>query len=671
MTISTIPSATTLLGNGVLTSFQFFFIGVAAADITVTYVDTNGSQTVLSTLAYTLTLNAATTGSLWGIGGSVQYPLVGSPIAAGTQLIISRTLPLTQLTTISNQGQFTPQVIEQALDLLCLEIQQVSGRTGQIRGTWATGVTYNYGDIVQDGANGLNTLNYYLCAIENTSGTWATDLAAGDWSLAINVQQLSGFATSAASSAAAAAASATSASGSASTATTQASNASTSASTASTAATTATTQAGIATTQATNASSSASSASTSASTASTAATNASSSASSASTSASNASTSATNAANSAAAAAASAATASGVQLGTSTTSNSIGTGSKTYTTQAGLAVQAGSFVVIANTAAPANYNHGQVTSYSGTTLVVNVLDTGGTGTFTAWTISLSGPQGAAGAGSGTVNSGTAGQVTYYAANGTTVSGDVNLTVSAGAVTHGVAGTAQGSLILAGSTSGTTTLAAPVAGTGTMTLQAGTDTLVGRATTDTLTNKTIDTASNTVKLAGTTITGKSGNTGTVATTTGTLTSGHIATFDANGNILDGGTIPVSPSAAIKSDQQTPTSTTVFVNPAVQQYHPSAAQAWVVATSPSTSVTASYNISSITNNSTGDNTINFTTPFASSSYAAAGMAGKPGTGANYALGGPAAAPTASAYRMQIFSTTNTATNTDYRAVFYGAQ
>src|SRR5262249_950360 len=132
------------------------------------------------------------TGSLHHVGGTVTYPLSGSPIANGTSLTVSRIVPLTQTTSISNQGDFAPTVTERALDQLCLEIQQVAARTGQLRGVWVTDTVYNFGDIVQDGINGENTSNLYTCTIANTSGVWADDLAAGYWSLALNVADLSG-----------------------------------------------------------------------------------------------------------------------------------------------------------------------------------------------------------------------------------------------------------------------------------------------------------------------------------------------------------------------------------------------------------------------------------------------------------------------------------------------
>lgn len=110
----------------------------------------------------------------------------------------------------------------------------------------------------------------------------------------------------------------------------------------------------------------------------------------------------------------------GATIGTSTTSLTIGTGSKTYTTQSGLTIAAGQYLVIPSNANSANFMFGQVTSYTGTTLVMNITVTGGSGTFADWNILASGPQGPGGAGS--INTGTTNQLAWYAANGSTLSG---------------------------------------------------------------------------------------------------------------------------------------------------------------------------------------------------------------------------------------------------------
>lgn len=81
----------------------------------------------------------------------------------------------------------------------------------------------------------------------------------------------------------------------------------------------------------------------------------------------------------------------------STTNNSVGTGAKTFTVQSGKMFTAGQFLVVADVAAPtSNWMFCQVTSYSGTSLVLNSLRVGGSGTKTAWVIGLSGPQGEGG-----------------------------------------------------------------------------------------------------------------------------------------------------------------------------------------------------------------------------------------------------------------------------------
>ncbi len=110
----------------------------------------------------------------------------------------------------------------------------------------------------------------------------------------------------------------------------------------------------------------------------------------------------------AAASAVSAAAAAATLYGTSTTSLAVGTGIKSLTTQAGKQFDVGHWLLIVDSSNSANYMHGQVTSYSGTSLFVYVTNSGGSGTISSWNISVSGTQGAkgdtgaAGAGTGDV-----------------------------------------------------------------------------------------------------------------------------------------------------------------------------------------------------------------------------------------------------------------------------
>lgn len=81
--------------------------------------------------------------------------------------------------------------------------------------------------------------------------------------------------------------------------------------------------------------------------------------------------------------------------GTSTTSLAIGTGSKTLTTQSGLAYSVNaSRVRVANSTT--NWMAGLVTAYSGASMTVAVDEIGGTGTLTSWTLSLAGEKGSPG-----------------------------------------------------------------------------------------------------------------------------------------------------------------------------------------------------------------------------------------------------------------------------------
>lgn len=93
---------------------------------------------------------------------------------------------------------------------------------------------------------------------------------------------------------------------------------------------------------------------------------------------------------------------------TSTSSVAVSNNSNvTFTTQSGKYFSPGIYLQVVETSAPTtNWMHGQVVSYSGTTLTIAMDKSAGSGTYADWTISLSGPagpqgiQGASGAGSG-------------------------------------------------------------------------------------------------------------------------------------------------------------------------------------------------------------------------------------------------------------------------------
>jgi hypothetical protein len=72
----------------------------------------------------------------------------------------------------------------------------------------------------------------------------------------------------------------------------------------------------------------------------------------------------------------------------SVSSVAIGTGAKTFTVAAGLGYVAGMELIVAYTTDPADHSMtGTVTSYSGTTLIVEVTSIRGSGTYAVWSIS--------------------------------------------------------------------------------------------------------------------------------------------------------------------------------------------------------------------------------------------------------------------------------------------
>lgn len=268
---------------------------------------------------------------------------------ANFELVVYREVPLTQESDYTDYGKFPAETVEDDFDLNILIDQQIDDKANR---------SLKF-DIDID----LNTTSPVIPAPEADSVLgWKDDLSGLENKPDLAAQVAAAEAAQAAAEAAQAAAAASQAAAAASEA----------------------------------------AAAASAAAASTSETNAAASAAAAATSETNAAASEAAAAASAAAALASenAAAAYATQLvGTSTTSVAIGLGSKGFTTQAGKFFDAGNFVLITSDADPTNYLHGQVTSYAGTALTVDVTDIGGAGTFADWTIRLSSVAGTDGANS--------------------------------------------------------------------------------------------------------------------------------------------------------------------------------------------------------------------------------------------------------------------------------
>jgi hypothetical protein len=122
-TPSTQRKAGPLLGTGSQTSWPFTFKVFAEGDIKVTVADINGVETELVLGAnYSVTLNPNQETSP---GGSVTYPLSGSPLAVGGKLTITGDIDYDQPLDLPSGGNFSPLALENQLDRTVMQIQQL------------------------------------------------------------------------------------------------------------------------------------------------------------------------------------------------------------------------------------------------------------------------------------------------------------------------------------------------------------------------------------------------------------------------------------------------------------------------------------------------------------------------------------------------------------------
>ncbi len=130
MTISSETCAVTANGNDSTTEFAYNFLIPYQSD-----GETPAVYAFTTTASVDTPLVLDTDYSIAGVGesagGTVTYPLSGSPLATGSTITIQRDVEYVQPFAFPNQN-FTPAALEEALDWAVMQNQQLNRRVAEL-----------------------------------------------------------------------------------------------------------------------------------------------------------------------------------------------------------------------------------------------------------------------------------------------------------------------------------------------------------------------------------------------------------------------------------------------------------------------------------------------------------------------------------------------------------
>lgn len=116
-------------GNGVTVSFPFTFKVFATSDIAVVKTSTAGlDSTLVLASDYSVALNADQDASP---GGTITYPISGTPLAVGEKLTAVGSIPYDQTADLPTGGNYRARVVEDALDRTVFQVQQIAEELGR------------------------------------------------------------------------------------------------------------------------------------------------------------------------------------------------------------------------------------------------------------------------------------------------------------------------------------------------------------------------------------------------------------------------------------------------------------------------------------------------------------------------------------------------------------
>jgi hypothetical protein len=116
MTVSNSANKITYIGNGTTIQFPFTFKIFKTTDMQVILTDiSTGVDTMLAPNSnYSVNLTTS----------YVTYPVSGSPLTSATKITLNRSVPITQETSLPNQGAYFAKTVETALDKITIIEQQ-------------------------------------------------------------------------------------------------------------------------------------------------------------------------------------------------------------------------------------------------------------------------------------------------------------------------------------------------------------------------------------------------------------------------------------------------------------------------------------------------------------------------------------------------------------------
>lgn len=128
MTVSAVPAlAGPFDGNDAATSFPFDFKIFDESDLRVVLRDALTAEYLLTLdVDYSVSMNPDQNADP---GGTITYPLSGSPLATGERLTVTTDLELSQQTVFTNLGKFFPATVEDTFDRVTMLLRQIQAES--------------------------------------------------------------------------------------------------------------------------------------------------------------------------------------------------------------------------------------------------------------------------------------------------------------------------------------------------------------------------------------------------------------------------------------------------------------------------------------------------------------------------------------------------------------